>query len=351
MSLRLLQVVLPIASADDLESLLTDVPPDLVWRDDIAGGLRFVSILLRADQVEPLSDAINERFRSEVGFRLILFPIEATKPKLPEPTKPEGDGDAPGDGRVDSEQPKNGSVSDAPKPLIGRISREELYEDIAAGVSGGRLFVVMVVLSTVVAAAGLLRDSAAVIIGAMVIAPLLGPNMALALGTTLGDRTLIRRSLAANGIGGSIALAMSVVVGLLVPIDADGAELVARTTVGATDIVLALASGTAGALAFTTGAPATLVGVMVAVALLPPTTAAGLYFGMGDAERGLSAASLVAVNVVCVNLAATATFLAQGVRPDTWWAADRARGATRRAILAWIGLLGLLGALLSMRSM
>ncbi len=349
MSLRLLQVVLPIASADDLETLLADVPPDLVWRDDVAGGLRFVSILLRADQVEPLSDALNERFRSEIGFRLILFPIEATKPQLPEPApKPE-----PLESHEQSENgapPVNEPSAAAPKPLIGRISREELYEDIAAGVSAGRLFVVMVVLSTVVAAAGLLRDSAAVIIGAMVIAPLLGPNMALALGTTLGDRTLIRRSLTANGMGGSIALAMSVVMGLLVPIDADGAELVARTTVGATDIVLALASGTAGALAFTTGAPATLVGVMVAVALLPPTTAAGLYFGMGDAGRGLSALSLVAVNVVCVNLAATATFLVQGIRPDTWWAADRARGATRRAIVAWVVLLALLGALLYMRS-
>lgn len=339
MSLRLLQVVIPIACADDLEAFVADVPPDLVWRDDIAGGLRFVSVLLRAAQVETLSDAINDRFRTEPGFRLILFPIEATRPMLAEeePTQ---------------KPPAETTSTDAPqpKPLIGRISREELHEDIAAGLSGGWLFVVMVMLSTVVAAAGLLRDSAAVIIGAMVIAPLLGPNMALALGTTLGDRSLIRRSLVANGIGGSLALVMSVCIGFLLPVEAEGAELVARTFVGPADIILALASGTAGALAFTTGAPATLVGVMVAVALLPPTTAAGLYLGTGDIDRGLSALSLVAVNVVCLNLAATATFLVQGVRPNTWWEADRARSATRRAITVWILLLALLGAMLFVRA-
>lgn len=342
MSLRLLQVVLPVACADELETCIADTPPDLVWRDDIAGGLRFITVLLRADEVETLSDAINERFRTEPGFRLILFPIEATKPPLPEPVPAEQDPEAEAAGS---------DPAPVPKPLIGRISREELYEDIAAGVSGGRIFVAMVVLSTVVAAAGLLRDSAAVIIGAMVIAPLLGPNMALALGTTLGDRSLIRRSLAANAAGGSLALTMSIVVGLLVPVNAEAAELVARAEVGPTDIVLALASGTAGALAFTTGAPATLVGVMVAVALLPPTTAAGLFFGTGDFGKGLNALSLVAVNVVCLNLSATATFLAQGIRPDTWWAADRARGATRRAITVWIVLLMMLGALLVVRSL
>ena len=238
MSLRLLQVVLPSASADDLEALLTDVPPDLVWRDDIAGGLRFVSVLLRAEQVESLSDAINERFRNEPAFRLILFPIEATKPKLEEPEAPASDPDAQAERGADGD-PESSSA----KPLIGRISREELYEDITSGVSRGGLFVVMVALSTVVAAAGLLRDSAAVIIGAMVIAPLLGPNMALALGTTLGDRSLIRRALVANGIGGSIALLMSVVIGLVVPIDPEGVELASRAIVGPADIVLALASG------------------------------------------------------------------------------------------------------------
>jgi len=343
MSLRLLQVVLPRTSAVELDEALGEslgeIPPDRVWRDDISDGLRFVSVLLRADQVEPISDALTGRFSHVPSFRLILFPIEATKPQLEEPEKPQDGGP----------EPAKSLSETGPKPLIGRISREELYEDIAAGVSHGRLFVAMVVLSTIVAAAGLLRDSPAVIIGAMVIAPLLGPNMALALATTLGDRTLMRRALHASALGAGIALAMSAAMGLLLPVNPEAPELAARTAVGLTDVVLALASGTAGALAFTAGVPATLVGVMVAVALLPPTTAAGVYLGAGEWARSADALSLLAVNVVCVNLSATATFLLQGVRPDTWWEADRARNATRRALLAWAALLSALVLLLLLR--
>lgn len=336
MSLRLLQVVLPRSSADELDAALNDslgeIPSDRVWRDDIADGLRFVTVLLRAEQVEPISDALNRRFGHLAGFRLILFPIEATKPLLKVPEKPQAD---------EVDPAIAGSI-----PLIGRISREELYEDIAAGVTQGRLYVAMVVLSTIVAAAGLLRDSPAVIIGAMVIAPLLGPNMALALATTLGDRELMRRAIRANASGAGIALAMSAAMGLLLPVNPEAHELAARTTVGLTDVVLALASGTAGALAFTAGVPATLVGVMVAVALLPPTTAAGVYLGAGEWARSAQAFSLLAVNVVCVNLSATATFLFQGVRPDTWWEADRAKHATRRALLVWALMLSALVLLL-----
>ena len=345
MSLRLLQVVLPRTSAVELDEVLGeslgDVPPDRVWRDDISDGLTFVSVLLRADQVEPISDALNGRFSLVPGFRLILFAIEATKPQLEEPEKPK-----PEKSNQDEPEPAKSLSEIGPKPLIGRISREELYEDIAAGVAHGRLFAAMVVLSTIVAAAGLLRDAPAVIIGAMVIAPLLGPNMALALATTLGDRTLMRRALHANALGAGIALAMSAAMGLLLPVNPEAPELAARTAVGLTDVVLALASGTAGALAFTAGVPATLVGVMVAVALLPPATAAGVYLGAGEWARSADAFSLLAVNVVCVNLSATATFLLQGVRPDTWWEADRARSATHRALLAWAAMLSALVLLL-----
>lgn len=337
MSLRLLQIVLPRERNDDLAACFGELPPDRVWWDDVGDGLRFTSVILHADGVEPLTDVLNDRFEAEPRFRLILLPIEATRPRLETPEALESD-------------PVEPAESAPPKPLIGgRVSREELYEDIAEGVASGRLFVVMVLISTVVAAAGLLRDSAAVIIGAMVIAPLLGPNMALALATTLGDRPLMSRAIRANAIGAALALAMSTAMGLLIRFDPQTPELLARTDVGLSDLALALASGTAGALAFTAGVPATLVGVMVAVALLPPATTAGLYLGAGDWTSAGHAATLFAVNVVCVNLAATATFLVQGVRPDTWWEKERAKSATRRALAAWVVLLAVLTVLLALR--
>jgi uncharacterized membrane protein len=90
---------------------------------------------------------------------------------------------------------------------VDRISREELYNSIADGAKLSRVFVMMVILSAIVAAIGLIKDNVAVVVGAMVIAPLLGPNVALALGTTLGDIPLTLRSLKTNVVGVAIAFA------------------------------------------------------------------------------------------------------------------------------------------------
>ena len=91
--------------------------------------------------------------------------------------------------------------------------------------------VATVVLSTVVAAIGLLRDSSTVIIGAMVIAPLLGPNLALAFASTLGDTALIRQALRSNLIGVGITIGLTVAMGLLMSINPEIPELAARTRV------------------------------------------------------------------------------------------------------------------------
>jgi uncharacterized hydrophobic protein (TIGR00341 family) len=208
----------------------------------------------------------------------------------------------------------------------------------------------MTVLSTVVAAIGLRHNSVTIIIGAMVIAPLLGPNMALALGTALGDLALLRRAVLTALAGIGTAIALSVVIGMLVHVNPTLSEILTRTQVGPGDIVLALASGCAGALAFTTGVSATLIGVMVAVALLPPLVTCGLLMGNGQPALAMGALSLFLMNLICVNLAGVGTFLVQGIRPATWWEKDRAVKATRIAIVLWSVLLtALVGMILLLR--
>ena len=209
----------------------------------------------------------------------------------------------------------------------------------------------MVALSTVVAAIGLHHNSLAVIIGAMVIAPLLGPNVALSLGTTLGDLSLLRQGLLAALAGIAAALAFSVLIGLLLEVDPTLSELASRTRLDASDIVLALASGCAGALAFTTGVSAALIGVMVAVALLPPLVTSGLLLGGGHPTLAMGAFSLFLVNLICVNLAGVTTFLVQGIKPTNWWEKDRAVKATRIAIaLSVVLLVALAGMILLVRT-
>ena len=187
----------------------------------------------------------------------------------------------------------------------------------------------MVVLSTIVAAIGLHQNSVAIIIGAMVIAPLLGPNVALALGTTLGDLSLLRRALLTALAGIAAAMALSVIIGALRHVDPALSEVASRTRVTLDDTAVALASGCAGA-----------------VALLPPLVTFGLLLGGGHPVLAMGALSLFLLNLICVNLAGVATFLVQGIHPASWWEKDRALKATRVAIGLWVGLLAALGGMI-----
>jgi len=90
-----------------------------------------------------------------------------------------------------------------------------------------------------------------------------------------------------------------------------------------------------------------LIGVMVAVALLPPLVTFGMLLGSGFTELALGALLLLSVNIICVNLAGVATFLFQGVRPRTWWEENRAKKSTRIAIFIWTLLLLILIVIIS----
>jgi uncharacterized hydrophobic protein (TIGR00341 family) len=212
-------------------------------------------------------------------------------------------------------------------------TREELYNQIEKGARLDGNYLVLVFLSTVVAAIGLLENNVAVIVGAMVIAPLLGPNIALAFAATLGDRDLLQESFKTNLTGLMFALGLSVFIGWLWPVFSPNAEILARTDVGFDGVVLALASGAAAVLSLTSGMASALVGVMVAVALLPPTATLGMVLASGQFEMAAGAALLLAVNIVCVNLSANLVFLVKGVRPRTWIEKRKARQSA-----VWIGL-------------
>jgi uncharacterized hydrophobic protein (TIGR00341 family) len=209
----------------------------------------------------------------------------------------------------------------------------------------------MVILSTVVAAIGLLEDNVAVVIGAMVIAPLLGPNLSLAFATSLGDTRLIWKSLKTNFTGLTIALVLSICIGLLWPLNFESRELMMRTAVDIDGVVLALASGAAAVLSLTASWINSLVGVMVAVALLPPTATLGLMIGAGRYTEAAGAALLLAVNVVCVNLSAKLSFLAKGIKPRTWLEKEKARQSMTAYIVFWFIILAILIAAMNLRGM
>ena len=328
MALRLIEMVLQEKEGAEVRELLKEHKVLEHRQVRLSGGEVLVRILLDAEQSESVLDLLEERYAGKDGNRVVILPVEATLPRAePEPA-------ATPDQPLPEEKPAE------------RISREELYEDIKDAARCSRVYLTMAVLSTVVAAIGLQHNSVTIIIGAMVIAPLLGPNMALALGTTLGDLSLVWRALRTGLAGNATTTVLSVIIGMLVRVDPALSEVAARTRAGMGDIALALASGCAGALAFTTGVPATLIGVMVAVALLPPLVTFGLLLGGGHSALAMGALSLFLVNLICVNLAGVGTFLVQGIQPLSWWEKDRAVKATRIAIGLWVVLLAGLGGMM-----
>jgi uncharacterized hydrophobic protein (TIGR00341 family) len=121
-------------------------------------------------------------------------------------------------------------------------AREALYDGVEKNSRLNLNFIVLVVLSTAVAAIGLIENNVAVMIGAMVIVPLLGPNLAFGLGSALGDVSLMRKSALTTSVGILLAVALSVVIGFFWPFDVSSPEIVARTDVGLDSVALALAA-------------------------------------------------------------------------------------------------------------
>lgn len=329
MALRLLQIVMPESAESDVQDSLNGREVVAQWRDEHNPDRMILHLLVPAEEAEPVMDKVEQRCKGIEGFHMVLLATEAV---LPRP-KPE-------------EKAEEQAVEPSPPALGIRVSREELYAEVTESMGVTRTFVGMTALSAVVAAIGLIRNDLAVIIGAMVIAPLLGPNVALALATTLGDMDLVRRALRANAMGVAVTLVIAVLAGLTLSFDPHVASIASRTQVGASDVLLALAAGAAGTLAYTSGFSGAVIGVMVAVALLPPLVTFGMLLGAGSLEGASGAFLLAAANLVCVNLAGVGTFLLQGVRPRTWWEAKRAQKASRTAALLWLALLALLGLIL-----
>ncbi len=327
MSLRLMQIFVPQDSGAAAPDELLEGREVLGrWRDD-DGDQLVLNLLVPAEETEPIMDQFEQHYADVKGFHVVLFPVEAVLPR------PHVEEVVPEETLETKNEPVNSGL---------RISREELYNEVNEGLGITRVFVGMTVLSAVVAAVGLMRDDVAVIIGAMVIAPLLGPNVALSLGTTLGDTDLVRRSLFTSVVGVVTTFVLAFLVGAVFPVDVTISSIESRTSLNVTDVILAMAAGIAGTLAFTRGLSGAVIGVMVAVALVPPLVVSGLLMGAGDFSSAVGALLLTSANLICVNLAGIVTFLIQGVRPRSWWDAERAHAATIRAVLFWSVLLLLL---------
>jgi uncharacterized hydrophobic protein (TIGR00271 family) len=226
-------------------------------------------------------------------------------------------------------------------PALSDEERIEIYRELSQGARPGINYFILIVLSCIIAALGLLLDSPAVVIGAMLVAPLMSPIMALSLGMVIGDLRIIRFSAEAILKGVVLAVIIAAFIGLLSPLKAITDEILARGQPTLLDMGVALASGMAGAYAIARkDVSAALPGVAIAAALMPPLATVGLGISLGDARVAGGAFLLFLTNIAAISLAAGIVFLLLGIHPQSWGAEFR-RQLRQRLVASLLLLLAI----------
>lgn len=326
MALRVIELVTPRDDGESIRESLKKHRPDedyIFWMSPLEEeDMLCIRIVLDVQESENVIDMLDSMISFGEEYRIVVYPAQATVPRL-------------------DPEDENGEAEKK-----GRISREELYSEVLDTSLTTPSYLLLILFSSLVAVIGLARDNVAIIIGSMVLAPLLGPNVGLALATTLADIKLGLRASLTLSTGVAIGFAVALVVGLALGAPMESQQLLDRCETRFSDIALALASGAAGILAFTMGVPSSVVGVMVALALLPPLSAAGLLVGAGRFEEAGGAVLLFFTNVICLNLAGVGMFLLQGVKPQKRREKERALTFVLRMGALWVALLALLSVMI-----
>ncbi|WP_436343349.1 TIGR00341 family protein [Natronorubrum sp. FCH18a] len=236
-----------------------------------------------------------------------------------------------------------------------RISREELQSRAADLAPAASTYFVLLVVSTAIATAGLLLDSAATIIGAMVVAPLMGPALSASVGVVVDDDALARRGVFLQVAGIVVAVATAAVIGwllrgtVLLPPGFDITtvpQIRERITPNVLALFLALGSGVAGVVSLVRNVGSVLVGVAIAVALVPPAATAGLGVAWGHPTVVVTAGTLVLVNLLSINLTALILLWLSGYRPHRTDRIDHAYGQLRSRVVVLLVAIAVLSLVL-----
>ncbi|WP_121741156.1 DUF389 domain-containing protein [Natronorubrum halophilum] len=216
------------------------------------------------------------------------------------------------------------------------IARDEIRSRALNMTPGRPTYYAMTVLSAIVATAGLLLDSPAIVVGSMVIAPQVSAALTGTVGLVLNDREMLADGLTSLAIGLVVAIASAFVFawlvrsGGIVPSTIDITAIVQvqnRISPGLLALIVGICAGAAGAFGLATAIPVSLVGVMIAVALIPAAAAVGTGLAWGNFSVALGAFVLVTVNATSILFSGLAVFWYLDYRPDGW-----TRGSIRENI-------------------
>lgn len=197
--------------------------------------------------------------------------------------------------------------------IAENYSYQEIYENLKQGCYPSIDFYVLMTLSVLIASFGLLLDSNAVIIGAMIIAPLMDPLLGVSFSSLTRNRRFQVKALLTILTGVLLGLGLSYLIGVLFGFLGQTGEMTARAQPTTLDLIVALASGSMGAYAKarkTVGG--SLYGVAISISLVPPLAVIGLGLAMGAPSIYLGAGLLFLANVMSVVLSGTLVFFLLG---------------------------------------
>jgi uncharacterized hydrophobic protein (TIGR00271 family) len=201
-------------------------------------------------------------------------------------------------------------------PKVTQFEGEELERDADESSLTSLDYLVLITIAAILAAFGLVLNSSAVIIGAMLVAPLMTPLIAFATGIAIGKIKIMRQAAGTLLQGIFAALLVAFIVGWLSSTNIVTAEMAGRGNVTFLDMGVALASGFIGAYAKTrSNIASSLAGVAIAAALMPPLVTVGLAISFGEWALAEGASLLFLTNIVSITLAAWITLFWLGLRP------------------------------------
>ena len=221
------------------------------------------------------------------------------------------------------------------------VNYQAVIRDVACGVERSWIYYLMLLMAALIALLGLLTNSVAVVIGAMLVSPLMSPIISSGLALTIGDLRLARQAFRTIAISVVLTILLTAFVTLLSPLKEPTAEIMSRVRPNIYDLFIAVLSGVVGAVALCTKRNylITATGVAVATAVIPPLSVAGYGLGTGQLMIGLGGFFLFFTNFVAIVLTSDLVFFVMGFRTTH---VETIQYSPRKRMLIIAGLLALI---------
>ncbi|MFD1514496.1 TIGR00341 family protein [Halomarina rubra] len=302
--MRLIQVRVTDESRESVLDVLDNANADYVIADEAAGNdASIVYFPTPAGAVKEMLDDLSDAGLADDAFTIVTEIETATTPHFDE---------------------LEGRYTQGPEDEIG-LSHAELRTKAQELTPETPMFVVFAALSAILATAGLLLDSAIVIVGAMVVAPFAGSSLSASVGIVSGNVQSVATSVRSQLLGLAVAMISATFAaavfrwGFLVPPSlaiSEIGQVAAFTTPTIPTLTIAVVAGAAGALALSTDLPVAIAGVAVAAAVVPAAAAVGIGLVWVEPLSALGGLALLLVNVVFINISALVSLFGFGYRPS-----------------------------------